>query len=314
MKRFFYFAAVMVLLAACGGKDPEVVITKINLNKTAITIGLGSTEQLVATIEPSSIERKIVWSSSDETIATVTSNGTVKGIAIGTATITASQDGVTSAPCTVTVTDPYELVEFFEWGMMDNPTSTGEIQESTGREIYYLPIALLSKEISVDAEGYFLWSDGDNFMMYVYMVCTMDDQYIYILGDITADLDFWNETRWLPKTFMPSIYGNEDTYYSIFFKRVYTGNAEEDAELSGDVAVLTDGMYNLDYDDLVGSYNLTVQFLDSGNERIFEFTRNSSTAGAPVKGSEGIRIKKSDVKVFKGLDDNFVKKLPKRFK
>ena len=75
----------------------------ISLNKSSTTINVGSTETLTATVTPSSAANKTVtWSSSNTSVATVT-NGTVKGVSEGTATITARNVNGNTATCTVTV-------------------------------------------------------------------------------------------------------------------------------------------------------------------------------------------------------------------
>lgn len=66
--------------------------TGIVLNKTSVTISKGKTTTLsVKTWKPSDTtdSKKITWTSSNKKVATVDSNGKVKGIAKGTATITA---------------------------------------------------------------------------------------------------------------------------------------------------------------------------------------------------------------------------------
>lgn len=63
---------------------------------------------ITASIEPDNADDKdIVWTSSDETIASV-SDGVVVGIKAGQATITASCDGV-SEECVVTVLTEADL-------------------------------------------------------------------------------------------------------------------------------------------------------------------------------------------------------------
>ncbi|OOM82616.1 bacterial Ig-like domain protein [Clostridium puniceum] len=80
--------------------DPNKSIT---LNKSSINLKKDDSKQLNATTIPSALD--VVWSSSDETIATVDENGNVKGITVGTVTITAQIKGSeTKATCEVTVT------------------------------------------------------------------------------------------------------------------------------------------------------------------------------------------------------------------
>ena len=75
-------------------------ITNITLNKTSITVKVGSTYQLNVTENGAAV--KAVWKSSDTSVATVTSSGKVTGKKTGTATITVTYGGKTMK-CKVTV-------------------------------------------------------------------------------------------------------------------------------------------------------------------------------------------------------------------
>ena len=80
-------------------------VTGVTLDKTSVTIEKGKTQSLTATITPSNAENKRVsWSSSNTSVATVDKNGVVTAKANGTATITVeTNDGGKTASCTVTV-------------------------------------------------------------------------------------------------------------------------------------------------------------------------------------------------------------------
>lgn len=81
--------------------DP-VDCTGITLNKSTASItNVGSTETLVATATPVDTTDTVVWTSSNDAIATV-SNGVVTAHKVGTATITATC-GNYSANCSVTI-------------------------------------------------------------------------------------------------------------------------------------------------------------------------------------------------------------------
>ena len=87
-------------------------VTKITLNKTKLSLDVPETYQLTATITPSDASNKnLIWSSSNESAATVDENGLVTAVGNGTAVIKAeSADGSgISASCTVTVIDPSKI-------------------------------------------------------------------------------------------------------------------------------------------------------------------------------------------------------------
>lgn len=87
-------------------KAPLVPATSVTLNKEGITLNVGETEILVATVTPSDLADKTVnWKSTTPSVASV-SNGVVTANAAGLAIITATlADGTTSAACVVTVNE-----------------------------------------------------------------------------------------------------------------------------------------------------------------------------------------------------------------
>jgi uncharacterized protein YjdB len=84
----------------------ETLPSKVELSKSEVTLAAAETEQLTATITPSTTTTKTVaWSSSDDAVATVSDEGLVTAVADGTATITCvcSSDPSVKAECEVTV-------------------------------------------------------------------------------------------------------------------------------------------------------------------------------------------------------------------
>ena len=93
-------------LSATCNVTVKRLATSISLNKTSATLYLDQTVQLTATVSPSNAtDKSVVWSSSNNSIATVSSTGLVTAIATGNATITATTvDGSDlSATCEITV-------------------------------------------------------------------------------------------------------------------------------------------------------------------------------------------------------------------
>ena len=88
--------------------NAEVSVQKISLTPNNSTIEAGSVIQINAVIEPSNAtNRDLVWESSDTSIATVDSNGVVKGLKSGTVTITAkTKDGKVIGSTTITIEEP----------------------------------------------------------------------------------------------------------------------------------------------------------------------------------------------------------------
>lgn len=84
---------------------PTVAVTSVSLNKTSLSFtGTGASQTLTATVSPANATNKAVtWSSSNTSVATVSSDGTVKAVGYGTATITAKSNNGKTASCTVNV-------------------------------------------------------------------------------------------------------------------------------------------------------------------------------------------------------------------
>ena len=108
-------AGTATITATCGSVKAECAVTvlppvpasEVTLGKTVLTLYEGDAAKLTATVMPEdTTDKTIVWTSSDDEVATV-NNGTVTGLKAGTATITAAC-GQAEAECAVTVKTPAE--------------------------------------------------------------------------------------------------------------------------------------------------------------------------------------------------------------
>lgn len=100
-----YLAPAVPYTKVTYSAPEQVAVTGMTLEKKSIEVEKGKTETINAIITPENATRKgITWTSSNTNVATVT-NGVVKGISAGTATITATtKDGGFTDTCEVTVT------------------------------------------------------------------------------------------------------------------------------------------------------------------------------------------------------------------
>ena len=92
--------------------EEAVAVTEIVIAPAAITIPVTSsvTETLVANVIPeNATDTTVAWTSEDETIATVSVNGQIKGIAPGTVTINATSANGVTGTCEVTVVAPEDF-------------------------------------------------------------------------------------------------------------------------------------------------------------------------------------------------------------
>ncbi len=89
-----------------SGITVRQLVTSVSVSPSSATINVGSTRQLTATISPSSASNKsVTWSSSNSSIASVSSSGLVTAKTAGTVTITATaKDGSgKKGTCSITV-------------------------------------------------------------------------------------------------------------------------------------------------------------------------------------------------------------------
>jgi hypothetical protein len=100
------FASTIV---SCDNKDEisDMEVISITLARTGFDLEAGTTWTLTATISPDIPEEILKWSSSNESVATVSSTGALTGditaVAAGTTTITATASNNLTATCEITV-------------------------------------------------------------------------------------------------------------------------------------------------------------------------------------------------------------------
>ena len=94
-----------------------IAVTSITLNKTSLSLIIGSSETLVAMVQPdNATDKTVTWSSSNSSVATVDRNGKVTAVKEGTATITAKA-GDKSAKSVVTVLKSSSNAEAVDLGL-----------------------------------------------------------------------------------------------------------------------------------------------------------------------------------------------------
>ncbi|HEY7503809.1 MAG TPA: kelch repeat-containing protein [Gemmatimonadales bacterium] len=104
------FAGPVATLAACGGDsstDSSEPVATVTVTPNPASVPVGAMVQLTAALENAAGNpidgRPITWASGATGVATVDGDGTVTGIAVGTADVTATSEGV-SGDAVVTVT------------------------------------------------------------------------------------------------------------------------------------------------------------------------------------------------------------------
>lgn len=136
-------------------------ITGLSLDKTKMTLPVGSRGSVTATVTPADASKYIVWSTTDPNVCTVDSSGNVTAVNPGFACVTASSiDGIWSVDCQVTVADPITGLSF-EKASMTIPVGSKELIPAT--------------VTPADSSKYLMWFSSDD------DVCTVDS-----FGNVTA--------------------------------------------------------------------------------------------------------------------------------
>lgn len=114
-KMMYAFGLLSVfVLFACSDEEnepPIVAVESISISPSSISLERDKTYQLQAEVTPKeATEKKVLWSSSDTQVATVSENGLVTGVNKGTAVITVTAGGK-SATCEVAVEISYVTID-----------------------------------------------------------------------------------------------------------------------------------------------------------------------------------------------------------
>ena len=118
----------------------QVVPTSVALNKTTLTLDIGKTSNLRATVYPSNASnKKCTWSSSNTSVATVDSNGKVTAKASGTATIMVKTSNGKTANCKVTVNLPTPQITGLSNTTGGIKISWNKVDGAYGYRLYYKP-------------------------------------------------------------------------------------------------------------------------------------------------------------------------------
>lgn len=197
------FLSVAMLLAGCDKDNAPVAVSEVTLSRTALTMTVGDTEKLTATVLPEHAGYDgLVWSSNNTSVALVDVEGLVTAVSAGNATITATVGGI-QATCEVTVADAvpesitvttYEaLLTALQTGgaSADAPTLVtlgADITIPTGGS-YNNPPMNGSGYFKIDGGGHTLtWEGEDNNNFHFLGNADPDDDAVYIeLTNIKLD-------------------------------------------------------------------------------------------------------------------------------
>ena len=126
------FAAAMILGGAGCKKSPSVVdipATAFSLSATSLELKIDETNQLDVLFFPEDVNKlpTLVWESDNDKVATVSQEGLVTAVGVGTAVVTArTNDGSLSETCAVKVWKDkdfeFSAEKYYVWGGAEYPT------------------------------------------------------------------------------------------------------------------------------------------------------------------------------------------------
>ena len=187
-------AADLVLLT--NATSQNVPVSGVSISTSESSINVGNTLQLEATVSPSNAtNQNVTWSSSNPEIATVDeTTGLVTGVAVGTATITAtSVDGGKTATATVNVV---ETLSGYYWYIgTENPSSISNIQtDNTVPGWHEIGTSISGFEIGILNRQSAIVLNTENVKYYYYAVIP-NDLHIYAAdGNTNVENSYFNPT------------------------------------------------------------------------------------------------------------------------
>lgn len=118
-------------------EEKEIPLESIKLSSSTVELEVGKKEVLTVSYDPEDTtdKKEVLWTSSDETVASVNENGEIEAINIGKAVITAEVSGIKKS-CNVTVKE--KVIELTSISFETDELSLKEGEETT-LEITYDP-------------------------------------------------------------------------------------------------------------------------------------------------------------------------------
>ena len=156
MNKLLSCMLLTVLFSFPAVLDANEPIPRVTLAPSSTSIQVGNTVQLWATITPLDVinNEGVIWSSSNTTVATVSTSGLVSGISVGDTTITVkTKEGEHTATCVVTVTSMDVGVIKVVLNKSTTSIQTGETEQLFVTLIppvdIYIPLAWISSNATI---------------------------------------------------------------------------------------------------------------------------------------------------------------------
>jgi len=116
------------ILSKCEVEIANIQVESIDLSEENLTLERGKEKKISATIKPENAnDKKITWNSENDTIAEVSTEGTIKAITIGTVLITARTSNGKKDTIKVTVVEPNDSNQTASNSAVITPTASTEV-------------------------------------------------------------------------------------------------------------------------------------------------------------------------------------------
>lgn len=246
---------------------PDVAATAITLSETSLSKEQYKRATLVATLTPAEATTEVVWSSSDEKVATV-SNGVVTMVGVGNATITAQAGESVKATCDVTVSEP-TILTCAQAAEKANAVGANNEVAADGKYVirgYVISVVGTPSSDFSKHGNYSFWMADDKAAtkgtFEAYQVAPKDGatlaevgDYVEIVGDLTkhgttaetvgksnatAEIITKGSTTAIESVEMSNIYAHSGRIYGAEQGRIYTINGMDVTEQNGQ---LSNGIY-----------------------------------------------------------------------
>ena len=189
-----------------------ILVSGIYINEADQELKVGETLWLTTKVEPSNAtNKKIIWKSSDDTIAEIDKYGRVTGIALGEVTITATLDIDNSkkANCLITVIPRGDEYAVIVDGISKNIISDGIIYEENNK--LWAPLRFIGEGLNVEV----LWDSNIREVVIIdgEIPIRINNQYSNIINDNA----FW-DVEYIGKELGYNVTWNLDTKTITFIK------------------------------------------------------------------------------------------------
>ncbi|MFI3296342.1 MAG: Ig-like domain-containing protein [bacterium] len=222
MKKVFLFLIAAITLVACGDNTTSSTdVESITLTPSSLEIAEGSSKVLTLTVTPTTASDFTQdWTSSDESVATVSSIGTLTAVSEGNATITVSvDDGAFTATCEVTVKSQLDMLVFNEAVLFYVNESFAVSEEydyqydntriDSGKQV---TMYILPDDVYIDGDGYM--AGVENYIIEMQTTFTYNSLYWFSLATYGIEESMFDENGdYIPYAmqmaeFDPAIYTN----------------------------------------------------------------------------------------------------------